>query len=73
MTSIAKIAMQLKEDPNVTPKNIYKKISVIGLRLEHMVATLMKKNTNFIIESVNTDTTMALPPIYMGIDNKIYA
>ena len=38
-----------------------------------MVATLMKKNTNFVIESVNTDTTVALPPIYMGIDNKIYA
>jgi len=54
ITSITRIAHQLKEDHNVEPSNVVTKLSVCGLRLEHMVATLYKKKPTFNIESVNT-------------------
>lgn len=70
--SIARIAHQLKEDPKVTPVNADQKLSVCGLRLEHMVATLYKKKPTFNIESVNTDYSSDLPPYFLGIKNAIY-
>lgn len=70
--SIARVAHQLKEDPKVTPVNADSKLSVCGLRLEHMVATLYKKKPTFNIESVNTDYSSDLPPYFLGIKNAIY-
>jgi hypothetical protein len=70
--SIARVAHQLKEDPKVTPLNADSKLSVCGLRLEHMVATLYKKKPTFNIESVNTDYSSDLPPYFLGIKNAIY-
>eukprot|EP00347_Sterkiella_histriomuscorum_P024380 403331322 len=70
--SIARVAHQLKEDPKVTPMNADQKLSVCGLRLEHMVATLYKKKPTFNIESVNTDYSSDLPPFFLGIKNAIY-
>lgn len=70
--SIARVAHQLKEDTKVTPKNADQKLSVCGLRLEHMVATLYKKKPTFNIESVNTDYSSDLPPHFLGIVNGIY-
>jgi hypothetical protein len=34
--------------------NMLDKLSICGLRLEHMIATLSKKNQAFSIESINT-------------------
>jgi hypothetical protein len=48
------------------------KLSVCGLRLEHMIATLAKKNQTFPIESINTDYSLKHPPKFIGIDNGIY-
>lgn len=48
------------------------KLSVCGLRLEHMVATLYKKKPTFNIESVNTDYSSDLPPFFLGIKYAIY-
>ena len=56
----------MSEPPYVTIGNIFRKLSTVGLRLEHIVATLIKKNTKFIIESVNTDTTQLFPPKFMA-------
>lgn len=70
--SIARVAHQLKEDTKVTPANADQKLSVCGLRLEHMVATLYKKKPTFNIESVNTDYSSDLPPYFLGIKNAIY-
>ena len=66
--SVARIAGQLKEDEKkITPLNVDKKLSVCGLRLEHMVATLYKKKPTFNIESVNTDYSSDNPPFFLGI------
>lgn len=54
------------------PTNVDQKLSVCGLRLEHMVATLFKKKPTFNIESVNTDYSSDLPPFFLGIKNAIY-
>lgn len=70
--SIGRIAHQLKEDTKVTPQNADQKLSVCGLRLEHMVATLYKKRPIFNIESVNTDYSSDLPPLFLGIKNNIF-
>lgn len=70
--SIGRIAHQLKEDTKITPANCDLKLSVCGLRLEHMVATLYKKKPTFNIESVNTDYSSDLPPFFLGIKNAIY-
>lgn len=70
--SVARIAHQLKEDTKVTPSNADYKLSVCGLRLEHMVATLYKKKPTLNIESVNTDYSSDLPPFFLGIKNAIY-
>jgi hypothetical protein len=70
--SIARVAHQLKEDAKITPLNSDLKLSVCGLRLEHMVATLYKKKPIFNIESVNTDYSSDLPPYFLGIKNNIY-
>ena len=69
--SVARIASQLKEDEKkITPVNVDKKLSVCGLRLEHMVATLYKKKPTFNIESVNTDYSSDNPPFFLGIKVK---
>ena len=70
--SVARVAHQLKEDTKITPANADQKLSVCGLRLEHMVATLFKKKPTFNIESVNTDYSSDLPPAFLGIKNAIY-
>ena len=70
--SVARLAYQLKEDTKVTPQNADQKLSVCGLRLEHMVATLYKKKPTYNIESVNTDYSSDLPPFFLGIKNAIY-
>lgn len=70
--SVARVAHQLKEDTKITPHNADQKLSVCGLRLEHMVATLYKKKPTFNIESVNTDYSSDLPPAFLGIKNAIY-
>lgn len=62
----------MKEDSKITPANCDAKLSVCGLRLEHMVATLYKKKPTFNIESVNTDYSSDLPPFFLGIRNAIY-
>jgi hypothetical protein len=56
----------------ITQTNADYKLSVCGLRLEHMVATLYKKKPTFNIESVNTDYSSDLPPFFLGIKNAIY-
>ena len=66
--SVARIASQLKEDEKkIAPGNVDKKLSVCGLRLEHMVATLYKKKPTFNIESVNTDYSSDNPAFFLGI------
>lgn len=66
--SVARIASQLKEEHvKITPNNVDKKLSICGLRLEHMVATLYKKKPTFNIESVNTDYSSDNPPFFLGI------
>lgn len=73
MISISRIATQLKEDPRIAdPSKADQKLSVCGLRLEHMVATLYKKKPTFNIESVNTDYSSGLPPYFLGIKNSMY-
>ena len=70
--SIGRVAHQLKEDGSVTPSNVSDKLSICGLRLEHMVATLTKKAPTFNIESVNTDFSSEEPPFFLGIKNAIF-
>ena len=70
--SISRIASQLKEDNNITPQNCDNKLSLCGLRLEHMVATLYKKRPTFNIESVNTDYSSNFPPLFLGIKNQAF-
>lgn len=43
VTSIARLCFQLKEKPTVDQHNVLQKLSVIGLRLEHMMSILMQK------------------------------
>ena len=84
-TCITRICHQLKEDQNLMKPvaktgdenkkdeiDYVKILSVCGLRLEHMVATLYKKKPTFNIESVNTDYSSALPPYFLGIKNAVY-
>jgi hypothetical protein len=70
--SVGRIASQLKEESKISPVNVDQKLSVCGLRLEHMVATLYKKKPTFNIESVNTDYSSDLPPFFLGIKYAIY-
>lgn len=70
--SISRIASQLKEDNKIEPEKCDEKLSICGLRLEHMVATLYKKKPTFNIESVNTDYSSDLPPFFLGIKNTAY-
>jgi hypothetical protein len=57
----------------ITPQNVDLKLSTCGLRLEHMVATLYKKKPTFNIESVNTDYSSDIPPVFLGIKNGFFA
>jgi hypothetical protein len=73
ITSISRIAHQLKEDHRIVdPSKADQKLSVCGLRLEHMVATLYKKKPTFNIETVNTDFSLNLPPYFLGLKNNLY-
>jgi hypothetical protein len=69
MILILRISCQLNEDENITRENVVDRMSSIGLRLEHIIATLSKKKQNFYsnLESINTDCTIQVPPDFMGI------
>lgn len=68
MMLIYRISWQLKEGKSITKENVVVKLSSVGLRLEHMIATLAKnKQNNYNLESINTDTSYKYPPEFMGI------
>jgi hypothetical protein len=48
--------------------NLVDFLSMIGLQLEWMVMTIIKKNKNLRMESVNTDTTYRARPTYLGLN-----
>jgi len=65
---IMRISCQLKESTNITKGNIIRKLTSIGLRLEHIMATLSKnKQKLYNLESINTDTSNKYPPEFMNI------
>ena len=72
VSSISRVAHQLREGGNIDKSNALKKLSVCGLRLEHMLATLYKKKMTFVNDSINTDFAANNPPNFMGIDNRCF-
>lgn len=65
---IYRISNQLKEDDKITKENVVIKLSSVGLRLEHIMATLAKNKQKFYnLESINTDTSNKFPPEFMNI------
>lgn len=65
---IYRISCQLREDKAVTKETVAMRLSSVGLRLEHMIATLAKnKQALYNLESINTDTSNKYPPDFMGI------
>lgn len=54
------------------PSNVVDFLSMVGLQLEWMLTTIIKKNKNFRMESVNTDTTYKAPPSFLGINHVYY-
>jgi hypothetical protein len=65
---IYRVSNQLKENIHITKENVVKKLSSVGLRLEHIMATLAKNKQKFYnLESINTDTSNKYPPEFMNI------
>lgn len=51
MSSVSRVAHQLREDSKVTNENVLKRLSSCGLRLEHLLAVLSKaKNVTVVGE-----------------------
>lgn len=65
---IYRLSCQLSLDNKITNENLVQKFTTVGLRLEHIMASLSKnKQKLYNIESINTDTSNKYPPEFMNI------
>ena len=74
--SISRIAFQLADRPeNVTVQtsSLVENLTFCGIKLEQMLASLLKRNVMYLEESVNSDIQVRAPPDYMHINFESFA
>ena len=69
--TISRIAFQLADRPeNVTVQtsSLVENLTFCGIKLEQMLASLLKRNVMYLEESINSDIQVRAPPDYMHIN-----
>ena len=73
---VSRIIFQLQENAekiDIRPKNVPDFLSEIGLRLERMILAINRNQNVTRAESVNTDFLYIKPPVFMNLNDRVYA